>query len=129
MKSIKNLVTGGAGFLGSHLIDSLMESDEEVVCLDNFLNGKKNNIGSVFLSWLKKKYEINTINSHFSASANPKNINANLLFCSLIKSANAANKEAVKKGFPDKVKIIRKKLVYANKNNSKNDFSLSLKIK
>ena len=44
MKSIKNLVTGGAGFLGSHLIDSLMESDEEVVCLDNFLNGKKNNI-------------------------------------------------------------------------------------
>ena len=30
-----NLVTGGAGFLGSHLIDRLMEAGEEVICLDN----------------------------------------------------------------------------------------------
>ena len=31
-----NLVTGGAGFLGSHLVDRLMESGEEVICLDNY---------------------------------------------------------------------------------------------
>ena len=36
-----NLVTGGAGFLGSHLIDRLMEKKEEVICIDNFLREQK----------------------------------------------------------------------------------------
>ena len=39
-----HLVTGGAGFLGSHLIDRLMESGEEVICLDNYFTGRKRNI-------------------------------------------------------------------------------------
>ena len=39
--NIVNLVTGGAGFLGSHLIDRLMEKGEEVICLDNFFTGTK----------------------------------------------------------------------------------------
>ena len=43
-RNIVNLVTGGAGFLGSHLIDKLMESGEEVICLDNFFTGRKQNI-------------------------------------------------------------------------------------
>jgi UDP-glucuronate decarboxylase len=38
------LVTGGAGFIGSHLIDRLMASNHEVICLDNFFTGTKNNI-------------------------------------------------------------------------------------
>jgi UDP-glucuronate decarboxylase len=38
------LVTGGAGFIGSHLIDRLMASDHEVICLDNFYTGTKANI-------------------------------------------------------------------------------------
>ena len=41
---MRNLVTGGAGFLGSHLIDRLMKKDEEVICLDNYFTGKKSNI-------------------------------------------------------------------------------------
>ncbi len=41
---MRNLVTGGAGFLGSHLIDRLMENDQEVICLDNYFTGKKSNI-------------------------------------------------------------------------------------
>ena len=41
---VRNLVTGGAGFLGSHLIDKLMKSDQEVVCLDNFFTGRKKNL-------------------------------------------------------------------------------------
>tara|TARA_Y100001968_G_C19426010_1_gene754402 strand:+ start:574 stop:1524 length:951 start_codon:yes stop_codon:yes gene_type:complete len=45
IQSIKrNLVTGGAGFLGSHLIDRLMESGEEVICVDNYFTGIKKNI-------------------------------------------------------------------------------------
>ena len=38
------LVTGGAGFLGSHLCDRLLSMDHEVVCLDNFFTGSRTNI-------------------------------------------------------------------------------------
>lgn len=38
------LVTGGAGFLGSHLCDKLINDGHEVICLDNFFTGKKKNI-------------------------------------------------------------------------------------
>ncbi len=38
------LVTGGAGFLGSHLCDRLLRDGHEVICLDNFFTGRKANI-------------------------------------------------------------------------------------
>jgi UDP-glucuronate decarboxylase len=38
------LVTGGAGFLGSHLCDRLLADDNEVICVDNFFTGNKDNI-------------------------------------------------------------------------------------
>src|SRR5258708_23545704 len=38
------LVTGGAGFLGSHLIDRLLEQGHEIVCADNLFTGSKRNI-------------------------------------------------------------------------------------
>ncbi len=41
---MRNLVTGGAGFLGSHLIDRLMRLKEEVICIDNFFTGSEENI-------------------------------------------------------------------------------------
>ena len=41
---INNLVFGGAGFLGSHLIDKLLKKGENVLCIDNFLTGKIQNI-------------------------------------------------------------------------------------
>jgi UDP-glucuronate decarboxylase len=46
------LVTGGAGFIGSHLIDRLMEANHEVICLDNFYTGHKRNI----LRWIDHPY-------------------------------------------------------------------------
>ena len=42
MRSI--LVTGGSGFLGSHLCERLLERGDNVVCLDNFFTGRKENI-------------------------------------------------------------------------------------
>ena len=38
------LITGGAGFIGSHLCERLVTAGEEVLCLDNFYTGSKNNI-------------------------------------------------------------------------------------
>jgi UDP-glucuronate decarboxylase len=42
------LVTGGAGFLGSHLCDRLVEQGNDVICLDNFFTGDKRNIAHLF---------------------------------------------------------------------------------
>ena len=38
------LITGGAGFLGSHLCDRLIEQGHDIICLDNFFTGRKANI-------------------------------------------------------------------------------------
>ena len=41
---MRTLVTGGAGFLGSHLCERLLRDKHEVICLDNFFSGKRANI-------------------------------------------------------------------------------------
>lgn len=41
---MKILVTGGAGFIGSHLCERLLQDNHEVICLDNFITGRKENI-------------------------------------------------------------------------------------
>ena len=42
------VVTGGAGFLGSHLCDKLIAEDNEVICIDNLLTGSLDNISHLF---------------------------------------------------------------------------------
>ena len=47
MEELKNkviLVTGGAGFIGSHLCDKLIQAGSRVICFDNFFTGKKENV-------------------------------------------------------------------------------------
>src|SRR3989338_7430060 len=41
---MKILVTGGAGFIGSHLCKDLLEKSHEVICVDNLMSGNKKNI-------------------------------------------------------------------------------------
>lgn len=44
LRAMRILVTGGAGFLGSHLCDRLIQGGHEVICLDNYFTGRKANI-------------------------------------------------------------------------------------
>ena len=41
---MKTLVTGGAGFIGSHLCERLLKEGHEVLCVDNFYTGSKRNV-------------------------------------------------------------------------------------
>ena len=41
------LVTGGAGFLGSHLCERLLQEGHDVLCVDNFFTGSKDNLASI----------------------------------------------------------------------------------
>jgi len=43
-KNLRILVTGGAGFIGSHLCEKLLSLGHNVLCLDNFFTGNKDNI-------------------------------------------------------------------------------------
>jgi nucleoside-diphosphate-sugar epimerase len=43
------LVTGGAGFIGSHLCESFLNRGHEVLCMDNYSTGAKQNIGAAQL--------------------------------------------------------------------------------
>jgi len=60
----KILVTGGAGFLGSHLCDRLVDSQDDVLCVDNFFTGDKRNVmhlvGNYFLIKLNPYWKVET---------------------------------------------------------------------
>jgi UDP-glucuronate decarboxylase len=43
-KSLRVVVTGGAGFVGSHLVDKLMARGDSVIVVDNFFTGRKENV-------------------------------------------------------------------------------------
>jgi UDP-glucuronate decarboxylase len=47
MSNKRIVVTGGAGFLGSHLCEALLASENDVICLDNFFTGSKKNIAQL----------------------------------------------------------------------------------
>jgi nucleoside-diphosphate-sugar epimerase len=42
---VRILVAGGAGFVGSHLCEALLDRGDEVIAVDNFLTGSRSNVG------------------------------------------------------------------------------------
>jgi nucleoside-diphosphate-sugar epimerase len=59
----KILVTGGAGFLGSHLCERLIQRGDEVICLDNFFTGSKSNVAHLLNNSNSQKLLYFTISS------------------------------------------------------------------
>ena len=59
---MKILVTGGAGFIGSHLIDSLLSNGNKVVCIDNLILGKEYHLNDAFNKKTFRLYNINLMN-------------------------------------------------------------------
>ena len=41
------LITGGAGFIGSNLINHLIKNNQKVICIDNFINGSLKNFENI----------------------------------------------------------------------------------
>lgn len=82
VNSKKVLVTGGAGFLGSHLCEKLMEEGFDVLCMDNFLTGRMENIEHLLgkPNFTFKKHDVTTYIEvkgrldyimHFASPASP----------------------------------------------------------
>jgi len=69
MQLTKNLITGGAGFIGSNLVKRLLDENEEVICLDNLFTGRKKNIDS-FLNHPKFKYIYHDVVDPFDLETN-----------------------------------------------------------
>jgi len=64
MKGSRSVVTGGAGFIGSNLVDHLVRIDHKVIVLDNFVSGKKANLAN------HKKKDVKIIRVDISKSKN-----------------------------------------------------------
>ena len=73
------LITGGAGFIGSHLCDFLLGEGYEVICLDNLITGSTDNIAHL----LGKKY---FIQKNVILSDPLHRIMTSLRFCSVLVS-------------------------------------------
>jgi len=64
---LKYLITGGAGFIGSHLIDKIITKADKVIVLDNLLTGSKKNIEK-FFKLENFEFKFHDIQNHYEAS-------------------------------------------------------------
>ena len=68
---MKYLITGGAGFIGSHLVELLIENNHEVVCVDDLSTGNKSNLSSVIqkIDFYEEKIELFDFNNFIDIDA------------------------------------------------------------
>ena len=117
MSKKKWIVTGGAGFIGSHLVEVLIEKGDAVVCIDDLSTGKIKNLPeNLLLSIVKAKiqefdiknidYEIKNI-FHLAAQASVCSV------VSLEKKMNFSSKEfsTIKKGIEQTIKYLSRKTI------------------
>ena len=121
--NITNLVTGGAGFLGSHLIDNLMKSGEKVICIDNYVSGNFSNI----IQWnsnpnfkIIKHDIINPINLdvkkiwHFACPASPSIFSKNPLETSKTNFLGTLNMLELARKVNARILIASSSAIYGN---------------
>lgn len=63
MSQTVSIVTGGAGFIGSHLVDLLVENGDRVVVLDNLANGRRSNLDDAMLSGQVDFHEVDIVDT------------------------------------------------------------------
>ena len=68
----KILVSGGVGFLGSHLCENLLQEGNEVICLDKFYTGRKSNIIHFMLNLAEIIIDLTNSNSEIQFLDLPK---------------------------------------------------------
>src|ERR1700755_1251407 len=76
-KSMRVLVTGGAGFIGSHLCDALLSEGHHVVCVDNFITGSQRNLAhlnneprfEVVEQEVNQPYDVGTVDFIFNLAS------------------------------------------------------------
>ena len=68
---MKYLITGGAGFIGSHLVELLIENNHEVVCVDDLSTGYKSNLSSIIqkIDFYEEKIELFDFNNFIDIDA------------------------------------------------------------
>ena len=77
---MKSIVTGGGGFIGSHLCEKLVNEGHEVIALDNFSVGKRKNLEKIKNKIIIVKRDIRNFNSILGFIPN--------LFCIFIKASD-----------------------------------------
>lgn len=119
------LVTGGAGFIGSHLCEKLLVSGYRVLCMDNFITGRKENIQTLFskpnfrfifhdvIQPLQLDEEVHYI-FHFASPASPIHYQWYPLETALVNSTGTKNLLDITLGGPTKFLLASTSEIYGD---------------
>jgi nucleoside-diphosphate-sugar epimerase len=78
---LRFLVTGGAGFFGSHLCERLLGDGQEVICLDNFFTGRRKNVAHQIWSTSSGLHRVVLITNRRGNSLTRRSETHDLVFC------------------------------------------------
>lgn len=139
-KNICNLVTGGAGFIGSNLIEKLIKEGEYVICIDNLLSGNIKNISHLFdlenFRFIKHDicYPLSFENKidkiwHFACPASPRIYQKDPIFTAKINFLGTLNMLELAKKFNSKLFFASSSEIYGNSSSFNENEELLIKNK